>query len=308
MTTAARERTHRGMTAATREKLDGYLFISPWILGFFIFTIGPMIASFYFSFTDYSLLEASRWVGLDNYRELFTKDPKFGISLVVTFKYAFASVPLGMILALFVALLLNQKVPGIRFYRTAFYLPSLLGGVALTLIWMWVFSPAYGLLNSLLRMVGLEGPLWFQNQTWALPGLIIMSLWGIGVSMIIFLAGLQNIPVHLYEAAEMDGAGSFGRFFNVTLPMLSPTIFFNLVMAVIGSLQTFAQAFIATSGGPNNATLFYALYLYQNAFQFFEMGYASAMAWVLFVIIMVLTMLVLRSSPMWVFYEGTLRK
>lgn len=298
----------KNLSATTREKLDGYLFIMPWIMGFLIFTIGPMVASFYFSFTDYSLLEPSKWVGLDNYRKLFLTDPKFGISLSVTFRYSIASVPLGMILALLVALLLNQKVPGIRFYRTAFYLPSLLGGVALTLIWMWIFSPAYGLLNTFLKLFGLEGPLWFQSERWALPGLIIMSLWGIGGRMIIFLAGLQNIPDHLYEAAEMDGAGALRQFWHVTVPMLTPTIFFNLVMGIIGSLQTFAQAFIATQGGPNNATLFYALYLYNNAFQFFEMGYASAMAWILFAIILALTMLVLRSSPMWVFYEGTLRK
>jgi len=307
LTALARGQRKTGLSAITREKIDGYLFITPWILGFLFFTIGPMLASFYFSFTDYSLLEPSKWVGLKNYRELFTEDPKFGISLSVTFRYSIASVPLGMVLALLVALLLNQKVPGMRFYRTAFYLPSLLGGVALTLIWMWIFSPAYGLLNTFLKLLGLEGPLWFQSERWALPGLIIMSLWGIGGRMIIFLAGLQNIPGHLYEAAEMDGAGVMRQFWHVTIPMLTPTIFFNLVIGIIGSLQTFAQAFIATGGGPNNATLFYALYLYTNAFEFFEMGYASALAWILFAIILVLTLLVIRSSPMWVFYEGTLR-
>lgn len=309
MTVAAGVRIKpKGLTASKRDAIDGYLFILPWILGFLFFTIGPMLASLYFSFTDYSLLEPSKWIGARNYRELFTTDPKFGISLSVTFRYSIASVPLGMVLSLVVALLLNQKVPGIRFYRTAFYLPSLLGGVALTLIWMWVFSPAYGLLNAFLKLFGLQGPLWFQSERWALPGLIIMSLWGIGGRMIIFLAGLQNIPDHLYEAAEMDGAGSFRRFWHVTIPMLTPTIFFNLVIGIIGSLQTFAQAFIATRGGPNNATLFYALYLYTNAFEYFEMGYASALAWILFAIILTLTLLVIRSSPMWVFYEGTLRK
>ena len=309
MTVAAGVRIKpKGLTASKRDAIDGYLFILPWIRGFLFFTIGTMLASLYFSFTDYSLLEPSKWIGARNYRELFTTDPKFGISLSVTFRYSIASVPLGMVLSLVVALLLNQKVPGIRFYRTAFYLPSLLGGVALTLIWMWVFSPAYGLLNAFLKLFGLQGPLWFQSERWALPGLIIMSLWGIGGRMIIFLAGLQNIPDHLYEAAEMDGAGSFRRFWHVTIPMLTPTIFFNLVIGIIGSLQTFAQAFIATRGGPNNATLFYALYLYTNAFEYFEMGYASALAWILFAIILTLTLLVIRSSPMWVFYEGTLRK
>ena len=309
MTVAAGIRVKpKGLTASKRDAIDGYLFILPWILGFLFFTIGPMLASFYFSFTDYSLLEPAKWLGLANYRKMFTTDPKFGISLSVTFRYSIASVPLGMVLSLLVALLLNQKVPGIRFYRTAFYLPSLLGGVALTLIWMWIFSPAYGLLNAFLKLFGLQGPLWFQSERWALPGLIIMSLWGIGGRMIIFLAGLQNIPDHLYEAAEMDGAGSFRRFWHVTIPMLTPTIFFNLVIGIIGSLQTFAQAFIATRGGPNNATLFYALYLYTNAFEYFEMGYASALAWVLFAVILVLTLLVIKSSPMWVFYEGTLRK
>ncbi|MHB0875837.1 MAG: carbohydrate ABC transporter permease [Anaerolineae bacterium] len=298
----------KGLTAAKRDAIDGYLFILPWIIGFLIFTIGPMIASLYFSFTDYSLLEDSRWVGAANYQKLFAADPLFTKSLGVTLRYAIASVPLGLTLSLLLALLLNQKVPGIRYYRTAFYLPSLLGGVALTLIWMWVFSPTYGLLNSGLKLIGLQGPLWFQSERWALPGLVIMSLWGVGGNMIIFLAGLQNIPVHLYEASEIDGAGVGQRFRHVTMPMLSPTIFFNLIMGIIGSLQTFAQAFIATQGGPNNATLFYNLYLYMNAFQYYSMGYASAMAWVLFVAILALTLVVLRSSPMWVYYEGTLRK
>jgi multiple sugar transport system permease protein len=309
MVAAGAAQTHgKPLTASRRDAIDGYLFILPWILGFFIFTIGPMIASLYFSFTDYNLLEPSKWVGLANYQELFGKDKLFPISLGVTFRYAAASVPLQLALAMLLALLLNQRVPGIRFYRTAFYLPSLLGGVALTLIWMWIFSPQFGLLNSLLRQVGIEGPLWFQSSRWALPGLIIMSMWGVGGTMIIFLAGLQNIPGHLYEAAEIDGAGAWSKFRNVTLPLLSPTIFFNLVMGVIGSLQTFAQAFIATAGGPSNATLFYNLYLYMNAFQYFEMGYASALAWILFVVILALTLLVIRSSPMWVYYEGTLRK
>ena len=298
----------RAHSARAREKIEGYLFISPWILGFLCFTIGPMVASLYFSFTEYQLLDTARWVGWQNYRKLISEDPKFGISLSVTIRYSLVSVPMRIILALLLALLLNQRVPGIRFYRTAFYLPSLLGGVALTLIWMWIFSPAYGLLNVILKIIGLKGPLWFQSEKWALPGLIIMSLWGVGGLMIIFLAGLQNIPLHLYEAASVDGAGPLRRFWHVTIPMLTPTIFFNLVMSIIGSLQTFAQAFIATGGGPNNATLFYALYLYQNAFQYFEMGYASALAWILFVIILALTLLVIRSSPLWVFYEGALRK
>jgi multiple sugar transport system permease protein len=193
-------------------------------------------------------------------------------------------------------------------FRTIFYLPSSISGVPVALLWMWIFSPEFGILNAALRLFGIEGPEWLFDPVWVIPAFIVMSLWGIGGGMVIFLAGLQSIPQHLYEAAELDGAGVLGKFWNVTLPMMSSIIFFNLIMSIIGSFQTFTQAFVMTKGGPANASLFYVLYLYRNAIGYFKMGYASAMAWLLFVIILGLTLLVFKSSPMWVYYEAEVRR
>ncbi|MGI6208393.1 MAG: carbohydrate ABC transporter permease [Anaerolineae bacterium] len=294
------------LSSAQRENLDGYLFILPWLIGFFGLTLGPMIASLYYSMTDYPLLSGATWIGLANYRELFT-DRLFPIALKVTFLYSISSIPLGMALAIFLALLLNVRIKGILAFRTIYYLPTILGGVAVSLIWMLLFSANFGLFNWLLELVGIQPVRWLTSQRWALWALVFMSLWGVGGSVIIFLAGLQNIPNHLYEAAKIDGANTLQEFRYVTIPQLTPTIFFSLVMGIIGALQTFTQSFIMTGGGPNNATLFYVLELYRNAFQYFRMGYASAMAWVLFVIILLLTLLVFQSSPMWVHYEASLR-
>jgi multiple sugar transport system permease protein len=235
------------------------------------------------------------------------RDPFFWQSLRVTVTYTVLAVPLGLVAGLAVAMLLNQKIKGLSIYRTIYYLPSLVGGVAVSLLWMWIFNPQFGVLNWLLSLVGIKGPQWIFSQHWVIPSFVLMSLWGIGGGMIIYLAGLQGIPTDLYDAAAIDGAGSVRTFRSVTLPMLTPVLFFNLVIGIIGSFQIFTQAFVMTSGGPNNASLFYVLYLYQNAFQYFYMGYASALAWVLFLIVVVLTALVFRSSPMWVFYEGELR-
>lgn len=294
------------LSSAARENLDGYVFILPWLVGFLGLTLGPMIASFYYSLCDYPLLSPPVFIGLANYAEL-VRDPLFPKSLQVTFVYSSASIPLSMVLALAVAMLLNFRVKGILVFRTIYYLPTILGGVAVSLIWMLLFSNTYGLFNYLLEQVGLGPIKWLTSQRWALWALVFMSLWTIGGSIIIFLAGLQNIPSHLYEAARIDGATTVQEFLYVTLPQLTPTIFFSLVMGVIGALQTFTQAFIMTAGGPNYSTMFYVLYLYQNAFQWFEMGYASAMAWVLFLIIMVFTALIFKSSPAWVYYESSLR-
>lgn len=288
-----------------REAIAGYLFILPAVLGLLFFTAGPMLASLYLSFTKYDLVHVP-WVGLFNY-EYMLRDPFFWQSLRVTVTYTVLAVPLGLVAGLAVAMLLNQKIKGLSIYRTIYYLPSLVGGVAVSLLWMWIFNPQFGVLNWLLSLVGIKGPQWIFSQHWVIPSFVLMSLWGIGGGMIIYLAGLQGIPTDLYDAAAIDGAGSVRTFRSVTLPMLTPVLFFNLVIGIIGSFQIFTQAFVMTSGGPNNASLFYVLYLYQNAFQYFYMGYASALAWVLFLIVVVLTALVFRSSPMWVFYEGELR-
>lgn len=291
------------LSLRTRESIAGYLFIAPAVVGFIVFLAGPFLASLLISFTDYKLLVAPQWVGLDNYRALMV-DPLFWQSLKVTFQYAIIALPLGLVLSLGLAVLLNQKVRGISFWRTIYYLPAVVSGVAVAVLWSWILNPEFGLLNLLLRYFGIRGPHWLSDTRTALPALIVISLWGVGGSMVIYLAGLQGIPTELYEAAELDGAGAWRRFISVTLPMLSPVIFFNLVLGVIGSFQFFTEPFIMTRGGPENSTLTYMLYLYRNAFNYFKMGYASALAWVFFALVLVLTLAVFRSSPMWVHYES----
>jgi len=293
----------RFLRPAARQNLEGWLFASPWILGLFLWTLGPMIASLAIAFTDWDLISPSRWVGVSNLQAMFN-DKLVWQALKVTTIYAVTSVPLHIIFGLFLALLLNGQIIGLRFYRTAFYLPSVLSGVAVALLWRWLFSNEFGLFNALLSYVGIKGPSWLGDPSWALPSLVLMSLWGVGSGAIIYLAGLQGIPTDLYEAAEVDGASDWSRFWNVTLPMITPVLFFQLVTGIIAALQIFTQAFIMTAGGPNNATLFFLLYLYQNAFQYFRMGYASALAWVLFLYILALTLVVYRSSGLWVYYEG----
>ena len=296
----------------------GYLFASPWLFGFFALTLGPMLLSFLFAFIrwDGISVDTIKWVGLGNYARAM-RDPDVGIALWNTAYYSFISVPLGLSVALGLAMLLNQKLRGISLFRTIFYMPSVIGGVATIMMWIWVFNPEYGLLNGALRQgcnllaaMGLTSartwvlPQWIFSARWAKPSLILMSMWGAGASMLIFLAALQNVPDSLYEAAELDGAGRWRKFVHITVPQISPAIFFNLIMGIIGSFQVFAQAFLMTNGGPNKATLFYVLYLYNKAFQDFEIGYASSLAWILFVIILFFTLLVIRSSKVWVYYEG----
>ena len=293
--------------ARRREMLIFYLFLAPWIIGFLAFTAGPMIYSFYLSFTRYNISQPAQWIGLSNYVRAFTFDNLFFHSLRITFIFAGTSIPLQLVFGLIIALMLNFKIPAVSVWRTLYYLPSVLSGVAVAVLWQLIFHPSNGILNVLLRMIGIQGPRWLFDRQWALPALVLMSLWGVGGSMIIYISSLQGIPTALYEAATIDGASAWRRFWNVTLPMITPVIFFNLVMGIIGALQTFMQAFIMTEGGPQNATLFYGLRLYNAAFRDLRMGYASMLAWVLFMIILMLTALVVRSSSLWVYYEGGAR-
>jgi len=288
----------------TREAAWFYACISPWMIGFLVFTIGPMLVSLYLSFTRWDLLSAPSWIGVRNYVKMFTDDPLFWTSLKVTGKYALWRVPAALAAALGIAMLMNQDVKGIRVWRTILYLPNVVSGVAVAVLWMWVFNKDFGVINSLLAFIGIQGPGWLSDPGWSLFSMTIMSMWTVGGMSIIFLAGLKNIPQYLYEAADIDGASSWVKFTRITLPQLSPTIFYNMIMCVIGAFQTFTEAYVMTNGGPLNSTLFYNFYLYRNAFREFKMGYASAMAWFLFVIIVVLSLLVIRSSALWVYYEG----
>jgi multiple sugar transport system permease protein len=251
--------------------------------------------------TKWDVIGTPEWVGTQNYQFLF-KDTLFYKSLAVTFYYTLVSVPLQVILSFLLSMLMNAKIRGIYFLRTVYYLPTLVQGVAQIVLFLWIFNPEYGLINSALAKLGIPGPGWFSSPTWAMPATIIMSLWTIGGNMIIYLAGFQDIPKSLYEAAEIDGASSFRRMWHVTLPQMSPILFFNTVTGMIGAFQTFNQAFLV-NGGPNNSLLFYVYYLYQNSFKYFKMGYGSALAWVLFIIILFFTMLVFKGSSLWVFYE-----
>ncbi len=288
---------------ARREAMAGYMFISPWILGFLMFTFLPLISSFILSFTNYSVINPPKFCGIENYKIMFTSDPLFYKSLGNTFYIVAIGVPLNILVGLSIALLLNSKVRGMQYYRTFFYLPSIVPTVASSILWLWILHPSLGLLNNTLRLFGINGPQWLASPIWSKPAIIIMGLWSAGSSMIIYLAGLQGIPEQLYEAAEIDGATWWNKFFKITLPLLSPTIFFNLVMQVISTMQIFTQSYIMTQGGPLDSTLFYVYYLFNNAFSYFKMGYACSLAWFLFLIILVLTLIQLRLARYWVYYE-----
>lgn len=289
---------------ARREALEGYLSISPWVVGFLLFTLGPLLASVYYGFTEWSITRPPEWLGLDNYTRMFARDPLFWQALKVTFYFVFLSLPLKLVLGLALSLLLNLKVRGMNFYRTLFYIPAVISGVAVSLMWIWLLQPDTGVINSLLALVGLEGPKWFWDPLWALPSVALMSVWSVGGSAVIYLAGLQNIPPHLYEAAEIDGAGLWQRFWKITLPLLTPTLFFQLIVEMIESFKVFTQAFVITKGGPLKATYFYLFYFYEEAFQNFNMGYASALALILMLIILIATIFLNYTSKHWVYYEA----
>lgn len=302
-----RRRAPRVSAHRRREARTAYVFLAPWFLGLFAITVGPILASLYLSFTDFSLLEEGTWVGFDNYTKMFTEDTRFITSLKVTTIYVVVSVPLQLAFALGLALALDRGLRGLPFYRSVYYLPSLLGGsVAIAILWRKLFG-ADGLVNSLLALVGIDGPGWVSDPDTALGTLILLHVWTFGAPMVIFLAGLRQIPQSYYEAASVDGATRWRQFRSITLPLLTPIIFFNLVLEVIKSFQSFTQSFIVSggNGGPVDSTLFYTLYLYLKGFKSYEMGYAAAMAWVLLLIIAGLTGVNFLASKYWVFYGDT---
>jgi multiple sugar transport system permease protein len=280
----------------------GMAFLSPWLVGFCIFTITPIALSFYYSLCDYTLSMPPVFRGLKNYSDIL-HDSVFWLVLKNTFIYAGMALPAGVFVSLGLALMLNAKIRGQTLYRTIIFLPSLVPMVASAMLWLWIFNGKYGLLNSLLGKVGIDGPEWL-GQGWAMPSLAFMSLWGVGYTVVIYLAGLQDVPKDLYEAAEIDGASPWSRLINVTLPMISPVIFFNLIMAIIGTMQVFTLPFIMTGGGPNRQTYFFTMYLYDNAFVYLKMGYANAMAWIQLLIVLSLTGVAFWSSKKWVHYQG----
>lgn len=283
--------------------LAGYLFLSPWLIGFFLLTLGPMVMSLYYSFTDYSLLTAPNWIGLENYKNIFTQDDVFPSSLRITIVFVLLTVPLRLMFALAIAMLLNRKIKGISFYRTMVYFPSLIGtSIAVSILWKNIFS-RNGFINDLLGIFGIKGPAWIADPKYALGTLILLMVWQFGSSMIIFLAGLKQIPGDLYEASSVDGASKLRQFFSITLPMLSPIILFNAIQTMINTFQMFTQAFVITGGGPVKSTFVYVMYLYEEAFTKFHMGYASALAWILLVLIGLFAAVLFGTSKYWVFYE-----
>lgn len=296
--------------AARRERRAAYAFAAPWAVGFLAFTAGPLVLSLVASFTDYPVLRPAdtRWVGLANYRHAVS-DPMMLHAFRVTLLYVVLAVPADLVTGLLLALVLNIRARGAGTFRTVLFLPVMIAGtggasVAVALLWLWLFQPRLGLFNYLLGRVGLPGQLWVYSPRLVVPSLALMSLWGVGRSMLIYLAGLQGLPGDVLAAARVDGAGAWRRFWVVTLPLLTPTILFNLVLDLIGALQTFTSAYVVTQGGPRDASVFYLLYLYRNAFSYFRMGYASALAWLLFAFSLLLTALIFRSARRWVFYEG----
>ncbi|WP_282171774.1 carbohydrate ABC transporter permease [Cytobacillus firmus] len=299
--------SHRRLSRQTRENIFGYLFISPWIIGFLGLTLGPLLFSLFASFTDYNITSKMNFIGLDNFKRMFTIDDLFKTSLWNTLYYVLFSVPLTTAGAIFLSVFLNQKVKGMKFFRTLYYLPAILSGVAVYFLWMQLLSPSTGLVNTFLAWFGIEGPAWLFDPEWTKPALLLMKMWSVGGGMLLYLASLQGVSNSLYEAADLDGAGVMQKFFYITLPMISPIIFFDVLTSTIGSFQIFQEAYVMTengSGGPGNSLLFYNLHMWNNAFEVFDMGYASAMAWLLFIVVMILTIINIKIGKKWVHYEG----
>jgi multiple sugar transport system permease protein len=296
-------RTRKPRARNFRRNLEGYMFAAPWLIGFFVFTLAPFIAAFWISLHSWDMLTPMKFIGINNYKILL-QDPLFWKSLKVTLLYAAAGLPLQLGLALLLAVLVNGKNTINLVYRAIFFLPAVSSGVATAILWRWMFNPEFGLINFGIKAAGLPPPPWLSSTDWALPAVILMSLWGVGSTMLIYLAGLQSIPEHLYESAAIDGANLLTKFRFITLPMMSSTIFFTFIIGVINSFQIFTQVYVLTSGGPDNSTLFYVLYMYQRSFQAFKMGYASALAWVLFLLILAITLIQFKLAGRWVYYES----
>lgn len=305
----SKEKKPKGSNNLLRNEIRwGLLFLSPWIFGFIVFTVFPTIASLIFSFTNYNPIhpELTSFIGLTNYQRLFT-DPFFRQAVGVTFRFVLISIPFALAVPLGIALLVNsENLLGKNLYRTLFYLPSMIPLVVNVMVWRGIMNSDSGWLNGALKLIGITGPNWFQDEKWVLPALTLMGFWGVGNAMIIMLAGLQNVPTELYDAAKVDGATGWQKFWNVTIPMISPIIFYNLVLSMIGTFQYFTQAYIVSNGrgDPNGATMFYNLYLYRTAFNFLDMGYGATLAWVMFVFVLVITIILFRTQKFWVFYAG----
>ena len=291
------------MTPGTKRFLTMLAFISPWIIGFLAFFVYPLLLSLYYSFTEYNLLQPPKWVGLQNYSSL-TEDSHYRNAVGNTVYFVVFSVPLGVLTAFIIAFLLNQQLRLRVLLRMIFYIPIVVPISATAILWMWIFNSNWGLLNNLLALIGIQGPSWLGSPSWSKPSLIIMQLWLVGGSVLIFLAALQDVPRALYDAAMVDGANAIRRVWHVTIPMVTPAILFSLLTGMIAAFQTFANAWIMTGGGPIRSTEFYVLYLYDNGFRFFRMGYASAMAWILFGVVVVVTVILFRTSARWVYYGG----
>lgn len=286
------------------KKVTPYLFITPWIIGFLVFTFGPLVFSMIMSLCDWPVIGDPTFVGLGNYVEMFTKDSQVVKSLLISIKYAAIFVPLNICIALFLAMLISQPLKGIKVYRTIFYIPAVISGVAISVIWSWILNSDYGVLNYLLSLIGIEGPKWLVDPAWAIVAVVIASAFGVGTMMLIFYTNIKGIPEEVFEAAALDGAGPVRRFFSITLPIISPTLLFNLITSIISSFQQVTLVMLLTGGGPMKSTYFYGLMTYNNAFEHHKLGYAAANAWVMFIIILCLTALVFKSSSMWVFYES----
>ena len=286
-----------------REARNFYLYTAPWLIGFFVLTLYPIVYSFYLMFTDMNLTGVGKFIGLENPKYAFTDDPLFIKAFINTLKYVVMFVPSSIILAFFVALLLSKKVKGLGFFRTAFYIPYITSGVAVTILWGWIYQKDYGIINYVLSLFGIKGVNWLGDKNIAMISIVILSLWTIGNNIIIMLAGIQDIPQSYYESAQIDGAGAIRQIFSITLPLCTPTIYFNLIVTIIAAFQVFQQPLILTNGGPLNSTYTAAIHMYNNGFLYGKMGYASMMAWSLFVVIMVITLVVISTSKYWVFYD-----
>lgn len=297
----------KGLSRKAKDNLAGYLFISPWIIGFLGLTLGPLLFSLAASFTDYNITSKMNFIGLENYKRMFTMDDLFRTSLFNTVYYVIFSVPLTTAGAILLAVLLNQKIKGMKFFRTIYYLPAVLSGVAVYFLWMQLLSPSTGLVNTMLGWIGIEGPAWLFDPEWTKPALLLMKMWSVGGGMLLYLAIMQGVSPQMYEAADIEGASPWQKFYHITLPMISPIIFFDVITSTIGAFQIFQEAYVMTengSGGPGNSLLFYNLHMWNNAFEVFDMGYASAMAWLLFIIVMILTAVNMKLGKRWVHYEG----